>query len=883
MQKIVVGILAHVDAGKTTLSEALLYETGNIRKMGRVDNKDAYLDTYQLEKERGITIFSKQAIFTLEDMQITLLDTPGHVDFCAEMERTLQVLDYAILVINGADGVQGHTYTLWQLLQRYKIPAFVFVNKMDQNGTDKEKLFKQLRERLSENCIDFTAENTSGFYESLALTEESSLEQFLETGKIDKENISELILSRKVFPCFFGSALKLQGIKEFIAGIKSYAKQKEALAEFGGKIYKISRDSQGNRLTFLKLTAGTLKVKAAIGDEKINQLRKYSGEKFEAVNEVEAGDICAVTGLNETYPGQGLGIERDSQLPILQPVLTYKLELPEGYDAGKMLTNLRQLEEEDPQLHVIWNESLLEIQVRMMGEVQIEILKSLIEERFGVAVEFHSGSIIYAETISDTVEGVGHFEPLRHYAEVHLVLEPAQPGSGLHFEADCSEELLARNWQRLILTHLEEKEHRGVLARYPITDMKITLRAGRAHQKHTEGGDFRQATYRAVRQGLMQAKSVLLEPYYEFQLEVPEKMLGRALADIEKMYGTCTQPEQEGGIAILKGRAPVATMQSYHSEVLAYTKGFGRLSCVFGGYAPCHNAAEVIEKVAYDPNRDMENLASSVFCAHGAGFVVEWNKVKEYMHLESILEEPSVKGEEDEKRNVMNAPAIAEWIDDEEIEAIYAKTFYANKHDKSASNSWRLKSHSKSHSSNYIPPTSQVFTKQEKKEEYLLVDGYNIIFAWEELKELAEINIDSARGRLLDILSNYQGIKDCTLIVVFDAYRVERREATIQKYQNIHVVFTKTAETADQYIEKFAYQNKDKYKITVATSDGLEQIIISGQGCNLYSAREFYVEVQQTQKKIREEYIEKQQKGRIFLLDSFSEESIEDIKDNLNE
>lgn len=877
MKKTVIGILAHVDAGKTTLSEAMLYKSGSIRSLGRVDNKDAFLDTYALERERGITIFSKQARIKAGNLSITLLDTPGHVDFSSEMERTLQVLDYAILVINGADGVQGHTETLWSLLRKYKIPVFLFVNKMDQNGTDRGKLLEELQLRLSENCIDFS-EKEENFYEQAAMADEEALEEYLENGNLAEETLRELIYKRKIFPCFFGSALKLTGVEEFLSGLENYTKEPVFPEEFGAKVFKISRDEQGNRLTFLKITGGSLQVKALLDEEeKVNQIRIYSGEKYEVVNEVQAGDVCAVTGPLKTFAGQGIGEEKASGMPVLEPVLTCKIELPEGCDAAVMLPKLRQLEEEDPMLHIVWNESLQEIQAQIMGKIQIEILKSMIFERFGVEVEFGAGNIVYKETIKNCVEGVGHFEPLKHYAEVHLLLEPAEAGSGLIFSTDCSEDILAKNWQRLILTHLEEKEHKGVLTGAAITDMKITLVAGRAHQKHTEGGDFRQATYRALRQGLKEAESVLLEPYYEIRLEVPEAVIGRAMTDLEKRGGTFEIAGNKDGIAVLTGTAPAAAMQDYQTEVSAYTKGQGRLSMTLKGYFPCHNAEEVIGKADYDSERDLENPTGSVFCAHGAGFVVEWDKVKEYMHVDSGLdfsgqenafaEESSLR---ENHRTNTGKESVEMTIGTDEIDRILERTFHANTKDKTngkARTPWKKKAA-------YVPAKTTEWKPKtvEKKEQYLLVDGYNVIFAWEELSELAKVNIDSARGQLLDILCDYQAMKGYQLIVVFDAYRVKGHAEEVVDYHNIHVVYTKEAETADQYIEKFAHENGRKYQVTVATSDGLEQIIIRGQGCLLLSARELQEEVERTRQLVREEYLEKQPAGKNRLMEGLLSE-----------
>lgn len=866
---ICIGILAHVDAGKTTLSEGILYISGNIRKMGRVDNGDAFLDTYALERARGITIFSKQAEVAFDKMEMTLLDTPGHVDFSAEMERTLQVLDYAILVISGADGVQGHTKTLWNLLKKYQIPVFLFVNKMDQNGTDKESLLLELKERLDDGCIDFTDTKDESFFENIAMTDERLLENFLEEGSIGEKEICKVIAERKVFPCYFGSALKLQGIEEFLHGIETYTSIPKYGKEFGAKVYKISRDAQGNRLTHIKVTGGSLRVKDVVSkDEKVNQIRIYSGEKFITVNEAEAGTICAVTGLSETKPGEGLGCEHTGFEPVLEPVLTYQMILPEEVSAATMLPKLRQLEEEEPELHIVWKEDLQEIQVQMMGEVQTEILKSLILERFGVNVEFGTGNIVYKETIQNTVEGVGHFEPLRHYAEVHLILEPGERGTGMVFDVKCSEDLLDKNWQRLILTHLMEKEHQGVLTGSDLTDMKITLAAGRAHQKHTEGGDFRQATYRAVRQGLMQAECVLLEPYYAFRLEVPQQMVGRAMTDIEKMHGTFETPQSEGELSVLEGSAPAACMQDYQREVIAYTKGNGRLFCSLKGYEPCHNAEEVIKASGYDADRDTKNPSGSVFCSHGSGYNVSWDHVKEHMHIESVLTAPKQEESEQDILAQRRAYIEEEWIDTDEIDQILEQTFYANQHNKSK---WKKKKVQR-RAEDYHAAAVKSSIKRDSSKKYLLVDGYNIIYAWEDLKELADVNIDAARGKLMDLLCNYQGIKKSELIVVFDAYRVKGHDTEVMDYHNIHVVYTKEAETADQYIEKFAHEHGRKYDVTVATSDGLEQIIIRGQGCRLLSARELKKDMEEAQKQLREEYLDKQENQRRYLLDDLTEE-----------
>lgn len=857
MGKIVVGILAHVDAGKTTLSEGMLYTAGAIRTMGRVDNRDAFLDTYALERERGITIFSKQAVFSLGTTQVTLLDTPGHVDFSPEMERTLQVLDYAILVISGADGVQGHTRTLWNLLRRYEIPTFVFVNKMDQKGTDAEVLLQELKNVLEEGCVDFSAKRDVHFYEEAAVCSEDALEEFLEIGRLKKETLQELFLDRQLFPCFFGSALRLEGVKEFVEQMQELIKVPAYPETFGAKVFKIARDEAGNRLTYLKITGGSLKVKAVIEGQKVNQIRIYSGEKYEAVNEVEAGSICAVTGLSDTYPGEGLGAEQGTYLPVLEPVLNYQVIPTEGDDPILLLPKLRELEEEEPQLHIVWEEALQEIHVQLMGEVQLEVLKTLIYERFGAEVEFGQGNILYKETIQNTVEGVGHFEPLRHYAEVHLLLEPGEPGSGVQCMSVCSEDLLDRNWQRLILTHLMETEHRGVLTGAPITDIRITLVSGKAHLKHTEGGDFRQAVYRAVRQGLKQADSVLLEPYYEYRLELPSENVGRAMTDIERMHGTFGLPQTEADRTILTGMAPVSTMRDYQKEVHAYTRGNGTLQCTLKGYAPCHNTEEVLAATGYDSERDTLHPTGSVFCAHGAGFLVPWYEVKEYMHLPSIMQEKPSDSSEEKQTAYRVSKETDAWIDTEEVDRIIAQSVGANK---------KQKTLPKKKVPEYYKSTSKP-KKQEVREEYLLVDGYNVIFAWEDLKDLAQVSIDGARGKLLDVLCDYQGMKKCNLIVVFDAYRVQGHKTEISTYHNIHVVFTKEAETADQYIEKFAHENGKKYNVTVATSDGLEQIIIRGQGCRLLSARELKDEIERTKKTLFEEHPQESKKLSLSLKD----------------
>lgn len=916
MKRLVLGILAHVDAGKTTLSEGILYLTGSIRKLGRVDNRDAFLDTYALERARGITIFSKQAVFGLGDTEVTLLDTPGHVDFSAEMERTLQVLDYAILVVSGADGVQGHTETLWRLLKRYQIPTFIFMNKMDQDGTDRAALMEDVKKRLDGSCVDFSVQDDD-FWENVAMCDDEALEAFLEEGRIDDDEVRRLIARRKVFPCYFGSALKLDGVEEFLDGLKFWMKSPDYRKQFGAKVFKISRDEQGNRLTHLKVTGGILKVKDMLkfGEdaEKVNQIRVYSGSRFELVNEAECGTVCAVTGPVLSHPGQGIGAETESELPILEPVLTYQILLPEGCDVHVMLRSLRQLEEEEPQLHIVWNEALSEIQAQVMGEVQIEILKSMIAERFGVSVEFGTGNIVYKETILEPVEGVGHYEPLRHYSEVHLLLEPGEQGSGMQFAVNCSEDVLDRNWQRLILTHLEEKRHRGVLVGGEITDMKITLIAGKAHLKHTEGGDFRQSTYRAVRQGLREAKSRLLEPYYAFRLEVPTENVGRAMSDIERMQGSFDVPETEGDMTVLTGSAPVVTMRDYQREVISYTRGRGRLACSLKGYEPCHNEEEIIEQTGYDPEADLDNPTGSVFCAHGAGFVVPWYQVKEYMHVESPLKweaEDSEDGgnfadvtSENSGRfsSSVSGASLPFGVDDKELEAIFTRTYGESKRrlpnesgprrvvfdsDAAGNQGYRKGgsdgNHSGSRGRNVVVSTGPMGPKpgylkpqQEGADEYLLVDGYNILHAWEEMRELMKVTIDGARNSLLDILCNYQGYKRCRLIVVFDAYKVSGGVGSAQDYHNIHVVYTREAETADQYIEKFAHEMGRKYRVTVATSDGLEQMIIRGQGCILMSANDLKEDIMRVGRQIEEERGNLPKPGKNYLFANVEDELAE--------
>ncbi len=888
MKKLVAGILAHVDAGKTTLSEGLLYHCGMIRRLGRVDDRDAFLDTYELEKKRGITIFSKQASLRYKDMEITLLDTPGHVDFSAETERTLQVLDYAVLLISGADGVQGHTKTLWRLLKKYGIPTFLFFNKMDQPGTGREALLRECREKLGEGMVDFSGQGTGEFYENIAVCEERLLERFLETGILPHDEIVRLITGRKLFPCFFGSALRLEGVEELLEGLRDYTGEPvyRKDGDFAARVYKITRDRQGNRLTFLKVTGGALKVRdelrgrmpgveGGFWQEKVTQIRSYSGEKYEVADTARTGGIYAVTGLSYTVPGSGLGAEKHAGAPILEPVLTYRVYLPEDVQAAAALSKLRELEEEDPQLHILWEEKLQEIHIQLMGQVQLEILQSMIEERFGMKVSFGPGNIVYKETIADAVEGVGHFEPLRHYAEVQLFLEPGEPGSGVQAEADCSEDVLDKHWQRLVLTHLEEREHRGVLTGSVITDIRITLTGGRAHLKHTEGGDFRQAAYRAVRQGLMQAQSVLLEPCYDFTLEIPVQMIGRAMTDLERMHGKITAPEISGETAILRGQAPAACLQDYQMEVTAYTKGQGHLYCTPGGYAPCHNAEEVIERIGYDPEADVRNPSSSVFCAHGAGFLVPWYEAPDYMHVESGVERQTALIEQQIRRYEERSAERA--IGTEEINAILENATHANSRPGAGQRKWNAK---KKRGPESVPAKTLEYgeekdrkeeKKRREKKEYLLVDGYNIIFAWDELKELAKVSIDGARGRLLDILCNYQGMRRCEVIAVFDAYRVKGHDTEMLNYHNIHVVYTREAETADQYIERFSHENGRKYDVTVATSDGLEQVIILGQGCRLLSARELKEEIDYYSQNLRTDYLDRQPEGRRYLFEGLED------------
>ena len=853
-KQIVLGILAHVDSGKTTLSEAMLYRAGVTRRLGRVDHKDAFLDTDALEKARGITIFSKQALLTAGDTDITLLDTPGHVDFSTETERTLQVLDYAVLVVSGTDGVQSHTETLWRLLRRYHVPTFVFVNKMDLPGMERQELLAQLNRRLGEGFVDFGAEQADRD-EALALCDENLMDRMLDAGQLQDADLILAIARRHVFPCWFGSALRrteddtLESVDALMDGIDRYTRPAPALDAFGAKVFKVSQDEQGTRLTWLRVTGGELKVKAQLSgeadgepwEEKANQLRLYSGAKYTLAEAIGPGQVCAVTGLTKARPGEGLGAERDSDVPVLEPVLSYQVLLPEGTDVHAALGKLHRLEEEEPQLHVVWNETLGEIHVQLMGEIQLEVLRSLLAERFGLEVEFGPGGILYKETITEPMEGVGHYEPLRHYAEVHLKLEPLPRGSGMQFAADCREEVLDKNWQRLVLTHLEEKQHLGVLTGSPLTDVKITLIAGRAHLKHTEGGDFRQATYRAVRQGLMLAKSQLLEPWYAFRLEVPAENIGRAMSDIQRMEGAFDPPESGEETAVLTGFAPVSTMRSYPMEVVSYTRGRGHLSLTLDGYRPCHNAQEVIAAIGYEPEHDLDNPADSVFCAHGAGFVVPWEQVRSHMHVDSGWGK-STRPEQEAavpQRRAMAYRATLE--EDAELLKIFERTYGPIKRDPLAA----FRPVQKRERPDFAAEQWEIAP------EYLLVDGYNIIFAWDELNALSKESLDAARHKLMDILCNYQGFQKCVLILVFDAYRVPGSPGSIEQYHNIHVVYTKEAETADMFIERVTHEIGRNRRVRVATSDGMEQIIILGHGALRVSARMFHEEVQNVEKQIR--------------------------------
>lgn len=849
MKHICIGILAHVDSGKTTLSEGLLYASGALRKLGRVDHGDAFLDTDALERERGITIFAKQAMLTVGEREFTLLDTPGHVDFSAEMERTLSVLDYAVLVISGSDGVQSHTRTLWRLLTRYEVPTFLFINKMDLAGTDKSALMERLTQTLSAECVDFSAPPQERD-EALALCDEAALESLLERGSIDDSLISEMIKSRKVFPCFFGSALKMDGVEDFLSALARFTVAPEYPSEFGAKVFKISRDAQGGRLTWLKVTGGALRVKAPLSyraqnqdyQEKADQLRLYSGIKFRTLEKAGAGSVVAVTGLSHSYVGLGLGTEAEASAPLLQPVLTYQLVLPDGADAHSALTKLRELEEEDPMLHIVWDERYGQIHVQLIGKIQLEILRRRILDRFGLAVTFGEGSIVYRETIASPVLGMGHFEPLRHYAEVQLLIEPLPRGTGIQLASNLATDALDLNWQRLIFTHLLEREHAGVLTGSPLTDVKFTLVAGRAHLKHTEGGDFRQATYRAVRQGLMQAESLLLEPYYDFRLEVPAECVGRAMTDLQNMGGTVDPPQSVGENTVLTGYAPVRTLRDYFADVAAYTRGRGQLSCAVRGYEACQNQDEIVALLGYDAERDTDNPASSVFCDHGGSITIPWNEVAQHVHCDSGIhfdkEETEEKSAPPPRRGGGAGSAYAA---DKELQEIFERTYGKVER--------RAFEPAKKPARTSLADHYDV-TIHSDDTEYLLVDGYNIIFAWDELQRLAAQDIAAARGALIDILANYQGFRKCRVIVVFDAYKVKGNPGSVQTVHGIKVVYTKEAETADTYIERATYELRRERRVRVATSDGPEQVIILGHGALRVSARAFHAEVEASEGQI---------------------------------
>ena len=843
MKHICIGILAHVDSGKTTLSEGLLYASGALRKLGRVDHGDAFLDTDALERERGITIFAKQAMLTVGEREFTLLDTPGHVDFSAEMERTLSVLDYAVLVISGSDGVQSHTRTLWRLLARYEVPTFLFINKMDLAGTDKSALMERLTQTLSAECVDFSAPPQERD-EALALCDEAALESLLERGSIDDSLISKMIKSRKVFPCFCGSALKMDGVEDFLSALARFTVAPEYPSEFGAKVFKISRDAQGGRLTWLKVTGGALRVKAPLSyraqnqdyQEKADQLRLYSGIKFRTLEKADAGSVVAVTGLSHSYVGLGLGTEAEASAPLLQPVLTYQLVLPDGADAHSALTKLRELEEEDPMLRIVWDERYGQIHVQLMGKIQLEILRRRILDRFGLAVTFGEGSIVYRETIASPVLGMGHFEPLRHYAEVQLLIEPLPRGTGIQLASNLATDALDLNWQRLIFTHLLEREHAGVLTGSALTDVRFTLVAGRAHLKHTEGGDFRQATYRAVRQGLMQAESLLLEPYYDFRLEVPAECVGRAMTDLQNMGGTVDPPQSVGENTVLTGYAPVRTLRDYFTDVAAYTRGRGQLSCAVRGYETCQNQDEIVALLGYDAERDTDNPASSVFCDHGGSITIPWNEVAQHVHCDSGIhfdkEETEEKSAPPPRRGVGAGNAYAA---DKELQEIFERTY--------GKVARRAFEPAKKPARTSLADHYDV-TIHSEDTEYLLVDGYNIIFAWDELQRLAAQDIAAARGALIDILANYQGFRKCRVIVVFDAYKVKGNPGSVQTVHGIKVVYTKEAETADTYIERATYELRRERRVRVATSDGPEQVIILGHGALRVSARAFHAEVE---------------------------------------
>ncbi|MDE5700258.1 MAG: TetM/TetW/TetO/TetS family tetracycline resistance ribosomal protection protein [Lachnospiraceae bacterium] len=883
--KYVLGILAHVDSGKTTLAESILYKSGSIRKFGRVDHKDAFLDNYDVERTRGITVFSKQAQFCIGEKEIFMLDTPGHVDFSTEMERTLQVLDYAILVISSSDGVQGHTMTLWHLLKRHHIPVFLFINKMDQTGADKNKLLDEIQNQLNPSCVDFgnCMNPDSEFFDHLAMCDENLMEEFLESDKIERKSIRDAIMQRNVFPCLFGSALKQEGVDELLELLDCFMEEKDYPEIFGARIFKISHDEINNRLTYMKITGGSLKVKSTLSgvdwSDKADQLRIYSGNQYKAVNEVCAGMICAVTGLKNTFSGEGIGFENEIEVPVLEPVLNYKLILPIECNVHEFYKKLCILGEEDPQLHIVWNEQLNEIHVQLMGEVQLEVLKSLIADRFHVEVDFGAGNIIYKETIAEPVVGIGHFEPLRHYAEVHLLMEPLERGSGLEFVSKCSEDVLDKNWQRLILTHLEEKKHIGVLTGSEITDMRISVISGRAHQKHTEGGDFRQATYRAVRNGMKKSKSILLEPVYAFRIEVQQEFVGRVMTDIQQRNGRFEPPVIESEMAVIRGTAPVICMQDYQLEINSYSHGKGKVFFTLNGYDLCHDTDEIISKSGYDSENDIDNPTGSIFCSHGAGYYIEWSKVADFAHIKDGLTNlDNTKNDTDQisqyvkKRESDFGDAF---IAQEEIDEIFERTFGSAKRKRRGWGKTIASSTDKLQGSFETEKT----VKNEGKDSYLLVDGYNIIFAWKELSDLAKINIDSARDKLMDIMCNYQGYKNVNLILVFDAYKVHGGQGSVLKYHNIFVVYTREAETADQYIEKVTNQIGKKHDVTVATSDRLEQMIVWGQGAKRLSANGLRDEIEQIEREIREksEDINKNQKSN-YLLDNISDDSMKVFK-----
>ena len=850
MKRLTIGILAHVDSGKTTLSEGLLYCAGMLRKLGRVDRGDAFLDTHALEKSRGITIFSKQARLLYGDCEFTLLDTPGHVDFSAEAERTLSVLDYALLVVSGSEGIQPHTETLFKLLCRYSVPTFVFINKMDIAHLSRQELMGGLK-KMGDGFIDFSAGvPKEEFYDGLAMCSEDMMEQYLDTGTVSADAIRQSIRQRQVFPCFFGSALKLEGIKELLADLEEYTAEPPRGDEFGARVFKISDDPQGARLTHMKITSGCLKVKDVLHGsgwaEKADQIRIYSGAKYQTVDQAPAGMVCAVTGLTAAHPGDGLGAEAGAPSPVLEPVLAYRAVLPESVDAHKALSALRKLEDADPALHVTWNEGLQEIRVQLMGEVQLEIVQSLLKERFGLDIGFDQGGILYKETITSTVEGVGHYEPLRHYAEVHLLLQPLEAGGGLVFSTGCKEDELDKNWQRLILTHLKEKTHLGVLTGSPITDMSITLVAGKAHLKHTEGGDFRQATYRALRQGLMQAESRLLEPWYSFSLQVPQECVGRAMNDLQAMGASFAPPEQRQEYAVISGTAPVIKLQGYPAVLTGYTKGRGRLSCEGAKYLPCHNSDEVIAAIGYDPESDTDNPADSVFCSHGAGHTVKWNAVFDNMHIPAVLR-PKHEPEHE------HAAPILSKSDEEELIRIYKRTYGP------------IRSNPIAAFRPSVSVQSQGFRLPEAAEtgpEYLLVDGYNIIFAWDDLAAIAKEDMDLARSRLVNLMCNYRGLHRCEVILVFDAYRIKGNTGSFEKVNNISVVYTKEAETADSYIERTTHELSKNYRVQVATSDRMEQLIIIGNGAMRISADAFRKEVDRTEAVMQELMAEKANGGQ---------------------